>query len=79
MIEFWIALVLNVCAAKSFAAGGPSAERRRTLQVDHASGYVGFVHNQVQDGHRRETQLQNVENPEATYSLAPTILYPVRH
>lgn len=29
---------LKVWAAKSFAAGGASGERRRTLQVDHASG-----------------------------------------
>lgn len=27
----------NVCAAKSFAAGGTSGERSSTLQVDHAS------------------------------------------
>jgi len=32
-------LVLNVCAANNLAAGGASRESRRTLQVDHASGW----------------------------------------
>lgn len=30
---------LKVCAAKSFAAGGASEERRRTLEVAQASDY----------------------------------------
>lgn len=30
----------NVCAAKSFAAGGTSGDRRSTLHVDHASRWV---------------------------------------
>jgi len=33
-----LTLDLKVCAANNLAAGGASGERRRRLQVDHASG-----------------------------------------